>query len=234
MARVILTDIEGTTSSIAFVKSVLFPYAARTLPDYVREHRNAPEVAGQLAAARELMGHNAPLEAVIAQLLEWIATDAKVTPLKALQGFIWKHGYRSGAYRAHVYPDAHVALHRWHKAGIPIYVYSSGSIQAQKLFFGFSEYGDLTGLFSGYFDTTTGPKKQVESYIHIAAAIGQSAQEIVFLSDVLDELRAARAAGMMTRWLIRPEDISVTNEEIASSEFIAVRDFSELTLELTS
>lgn len=230
MSLVVLTDIEGTTSSISFVRDVLFPYAARTLPDHLREHSDSPEVAAQVAATRALMGHEASLEEVIAQLLAWIAADAKVTPLKALQGMIWVAGYRSGAYRAHVYPDAHVALHAWRAQGVPLHVYSSGSILAQKLFFSHTEYGDMTGLFEGYFDTTTGPKKQASSYTAIAAAIGQPAGDILFLSDVLDELRAARAAGMQTRWLVRPADTSATEAELTSGEFRAVRDFSEIAL----
>ena len=230
MAQCILTDIEGTTSSISFVRDVLFPYAARALPDHIRRHREHPEVAAQVAAIRVLMDHEASLEEIIVQLLEWIERDAKVTPLKALQGMVWVHGYQSGAYRAHVYPDAYVALQAWRAAQIPLYVYSSGSVQAQKLFFGHTEYGDLTDLFAGYFDTTSGPKKETSSYARIATAIGQPAGDILFLSDVPDELRAARAAGMQTCWLVRPADTSASPAEVAAGEFPVARGFSEISL----
>lgn len=230
MKPVILTDIEGTTSSISFVKDVLFPYAFDALPEYVRQHSDTPAVAGQIAAIHERMGGDASLDQVVAQLLQWIEEDAKVTPLKALQGQVWEHGYRSGAYRSHVYPDAHDALRAWHDDDIPIYVYSSGSIQAQRLFFEFTIFGDLTGLFRGHFDTTTGPKKHAASYETIARTIARPAHDIVFLSDVLDELCAARSAGMDTRWLVRPEDTQVSAGERESSGFETACSFAELML----
>lgn len=213
----ILTDIEGTTSSISFVKEVLFPYAARALPDYIRDHIDTPEVAEQVRAVRESIGLGASLDVVIAALLGWIEEDRKVTPLKALQGMIWESGYRNGDYGAHVYPDAHAALTRWHHAGIPLYVYSSGSVAAQKLFFAHSDLGDMTPLFRGYFDTTSGPKQHISSYRTIADAVGLPAQEILFLSDVVAELDAARGAGMLTCWVVRERDTTASADEIAAS-----------------
>ncbi|WP_134593604.1 acireductone synthase, partial [Pseudomonas aeruginosa] len=156
--KAILTDIEGTTSAVSFVFDVLFPYAARHLPDFVREHAGETEVAAQLAAVRAESGEaDADVERVIAILLQWIAEDRKATPLKALQGMVWAQGYRDGQLKGHVYPDAVQALREWKARGLDLYVYSSGSIQAQKLIFGCSEAGDLGSLFSGYFDTTSGP-----------------------------------------------------------------------------
>lgn len=159
--KAILTDIEGTTSAVSFVFDVLFPYAARHLPDFVREHAGEPEVAAQLAAVRAESGEaDADVERAIAILLQWIAEDRKATPLKALQGMVWAQGYRDGQLKGHVYPDAVQALREWKARGLDLYVYSSGSIQAQKLIFGCSEAGDLGPLFSGYFDTTSGPKRK--------------------------------------------------------------------------
>jgi len=203
MTRAVVTDIEGTTSSIAFVKEVLFPYARQHMMDFIRRHHDDPEVAPHLNEVRAMLGGEADLEAIGRQLLRWSDEDRKITPLKALQGLIWEAGYRSGAYQAHVYEDAVAALRRWHEQGLRLYVYSSGSVHAQKLFFAHTTAGDLTPLFSGYFDTTIGPKTAPASYQRIAGAIGLAAGEILFLSDVEAELAAARQAGMETCWLVR-------------------------------
>ena len=202
--KAILTDIEGTTSAVSFVFDVLFPYAARHLPDFVRQHAERPEVAVQLGAVRlDSAEPTADVERVIEILLGWLAEDRKATPLKALQGMVWQQGYAAGQLKGHVYPDAVRALQDWHAQGYALYVYSSGSIQAQKLIFGCSEAGDLSPLFSGYFDTTAGPKREVQSYRHISAAIGCPASQILFLSDIVEELDAARQAGMLTCGLVR-------------------------------
>lgn len=202
--KAILTDIEGTTSAVSFVLDVLFPYAARHLPGFVSEHAAEPAVAEQVEAVRRESGEpEASVERVVAILLEWIAEDRKATPLKALQGMVWEQGYRAGQLKGHVYPDAVEALRRWHAEGYRLYVYSSGSIQAQKLIFGCSEAGDLSPLFSGYFDTTSGPKREAGSYRRIVEAIGLPAEEVLFLSDVVQELDAAREAGLPTIGLAR-------------------------------
>jgi len=202
--KAILTDIEGTTSAVSFVFDVLFPYAARHLPDFVRQHAERPDVAVQLGAVRlDSAEPAADVERVIEILLGWLAEDRKATPLKALQGMVWQQGYAAGQLKGHVYPDAVQALQHWHAQGYALYVYSSGSIQAQKLIFGCSEAGDLSPLFSGYFDTTAGPKREVQAYRHISAAIGCPASQILFLSDIVEELDAARQAGMLTCGLVR-------------------------------
>lgn len=202
--RAVLTDIEGTTSSIHFVKDVLFPYARKRLPAFVETHADQAEVRHWLhAAASEAGLVEVPRQAVIELLLRWIDEDRKSTALKALQGMIWRDGYVSGDYRAHVYAEVPARLGAWHAAGLQLYVYSSGSVAAQKLFFAYSEAGDLTPLFSGYFDTTTGPKRDTTSYAQIAATIGMAPTHILFLSDIVEELDAAQAAGMQTGWLIR-------------------------------
>jgi len=202
--KVILTDIEGTTSAVSFVFDVLFPYAAKHLPDFVRQNAERADVAEQLDAVRR--DSNAPqadVERVVEILLSWIEEDRKATPLKALQGMVWAQGYHAGQLKGHVYPDAVEALKRWHQAGYQLFVYSSGSIQAQKLIFGCSEAGDLTPLFSGYFDTTSGPKREAQSYTNIQQAIGVEPQDILFLSDIVEELGAAQSAGLQTCGLAR-------------------------------
>jgi enolase-phosphatase E1 len=202
--RAVLTDIEGTTSSLSFVKDVLFPYARAHLAGYVRDHAQDSEVARQLDAVRREAGDPAlSPEAVIDRLIAWIDQDRKITPLKALQGMIWENGYRNGDFQGHIYADAVQALRDWHARGLALYVYSSGSVQAQKLLFAHSGFGDLTPLFDGYFDTTVGGKLDTGSYRAIAASIGVAPAEILFLSDVRAELDAAAAAGCDTVWVAR-------------------------------
>ncbi|MFZ5755778.1 MAG: acireductone synthase [Pseudomonadota bacterium] len=225
--RAILTDIEGTTSSISFVKDVLFPYAYRVLPAFVRRHAAEPAVRQQLDAVWQQTGRPAgDLDGAIASLLTWIEEDRKVTPLKALQGMIWEQGYRDGDFRAHVYPDAAAKLREWHAAGWPLYVYSSGSVQAQKLFFGHSEAGNLLPLFRGHYDTETGGKREAESYRRIAADIGLPPGDILFLSDIGEEIDAAKTAGMQTVQLVRPEDYP--NLRLADARRPAACSFSDI------
>src|SRR4029077_210316 len=186
MIRAILTDIEGTTSSISFVKDVLFPYARKRLPAFIATHTDSPEVQHWLHETAKQAGLiSASQTELVALLQRWIDEDSKATPLKALQGMIWEDGYRSGEYRAHMYPDVAPKLREWKTRGLSLYVYSSGSVEAQKQLFGHSDAGNLTALFSGYFDTQTGPKRDANSYRSIAIAIGEAAHEILFLSDVV-------------------------------------------------
>lgn len=203
--RAIVTDIEGTTSSISFVRDVLFPYARQRLPGFVATHGEKPDVQHWLhEAAREAGLVEATRQEIIELLLSWIDQDRKSTALKALQGMIWKEGYEAGDYQAHMYPEVATRLRQWRADGIRLYVYSSGSVPAQQLFFGYSEAGDLRPLFAGYFDTETGPKREVESYRRIAAAIDEQPRHLLFLSDIVEELDAAREAGFHTGWLVRP------------------------------
>lgn len=224
MIRAILTDIEGTTSSISFVKDVLFPYARERLPAFIVTHTDNPDVQHWLhEAAKEAGLVSASQDEIIALLQRWIDEDRKATPLKALQGLIWDEGYRSGEFRAHMYPDVEPKLREWKDHGLEIYVYSSGSVAAQKLLFGFSEAGDLTPLLSGYFDTETGPKREAESYRRIADATGLDSDQILFLSDIAEELDAARTAGMHTTQLARaPATCSADASHRCVADFSAV------------
>ena len=202
--RAIVTDIEGTTTDINFVHKVLFPYAHAKLPDFLRENAEAPVVAEQIQAVRDVMQDaDASLEAVIATLLHWIDTDQKVTPLKALQGMVWADGYQRGDFTGHLYADVAPALRQWQAEGKALYVYSSGSVQAQKLLFGYSDEGDLTPLFSGYFDTHVGHKREAASYQRILDTLDLPPASALFLSDVVEELDAAQQAGMQTLQLVR-------------------------------
>jgi enolase-phosphatase E1 len=201
----IVTDIEGTTSAIDFVHRVLFPYSRDALPAYIRSHAHDAEVAPWVAMViDEIRCEPDNLAAVVAALLSWIDADRKHTALKALQGQVWAQGFAEGRFKAHVYEDALLSLKRWHDEGIPLYIYSSGSIQAQKLYFGHTEAGDLRHCFAGYFDTTTGGKREAESYRKILGEIGTPPERSVFLSDIGAELDAAREAGMRTWQLLRP------------------------------
>ncbi len=226
MIKVILTDIEGTTSSISFVKDTLFPYARKHLPAFVVTHTDDPAVQHWLhEAAKEAGLVSATQQELIALLQRWIDEDRKSTALKALQGMIWEEGYRNDEYRAHVYDDAVPALRAWQQQGLKLYVYSSGSVAAQKLFFGFCDAGDVTPLFSGYFDTEVGPKRSADSYRAIADDIGLPADQILFLSDIVEELDAARAAGMKTTLLARPPSTCPANHTHP-----CVADFSAITI----
>lgn len=226
MITTILTDIEGTTSSISFVKDVLFPYARERLPAFVVTHTDNPDVQHWLHEATKEAGLvSATQQEVIELLVSWIDADRKSTALKALQGMIWEEGYASGEYRGHVYAEVPARLYAWHDAGKRLYVYSSGSVQAQKLLFGHTEAGDLTWCFSGYFDTAVGAKREVESYRRIALAIGVPPAEILFLSDIAEELDAARAAGMRTTLLARAPSACP-----ASASHPCAADFDAITL----
>ena len=208
----IVTDIEGTTTDIDFVHKVLFPYARQRLADFIKQQANNPEVRQLLVATANLAEMPDADDATLVQtLLNWIDADRKATPLKALQGFIWRHGYEVGDFRGHLYPDVAPELKRWKDAGIALHVYSSGSVKAQQLLFGHSDAGDLTPLFDGYFDTTTGQKREADSYRAIHSAIKQNARECLFLSDVVAELDAARQAGMQTAQLVRSPDMETGN-----------------------
>ncbi len=206
--KYILTDIEGTTTSVSFVYDVLFPYFRENI-DKVKELSQLPEVVEVFEQtkqlAREIEGVTIETtDEIIDQLNKWSIEDKKITPLKTLQGLLWKEAYETGLIKGHVYPEVAGSLARWKEIGIEIGVFSSGSIAAQKLIFGFSESGDLTPYFSHYFDTNTGGKRETETYIKIADLIGKKVDEILFLSDIVEELEAADKAGFQTIQLVRP------------------------------
>lgn len=224
MIKTIVTDIEGTTSSLSFVHDVLFPYAREHMAKFVRCHAEAPAVVSLLNDVRLEAGEDLSIDGIIKQLLDWIAQDKKITPLKALQGMIWEAGYKEGNFTGHVYDDAVEYLRKWHAQGIRLYVFSSGSVKAQQMLFGFSDAGDLTPLFSGYFDTSIGSKRETSAYQTIVSEIGLPATEVLFLSDIREELDAAKTAAMQTVWLVRD------NEPDATAAHYQAKDFSQVML----
>jgi enolase-phosphatase E1 len=205
-SRAILTDIEGTTSSLSMVRQVLFPYARRALPEFVRARGAEPHVRHWLDEAARAAGGVTDDEQLVVVLRGWMDADHKQTALKGLQGLIWQEGYEQGRFAAHVYPDAIDRLRGWHRQGERLYVYSSGSVSAQRAFFSHSVAGDLTSLFSGYFDTEVGAKTLAASYERVAELIGRPTSEILYLSDAVSELDAAREAGLRTTLLDRRSD----------------------------
>jgi enolase-phosphatase E1 len=221
--RAIVTDIEGTTSAISFVHQVLFPYARQHLRGYLRSHAGDAKVQALIDDVEAVVGWDLSLDEAAEVLEGWIDEDRKITPLKTLQGMIWKQGYEAGALKGHVYAEVPGALRAWREAGLKLYVYSSGSVEAQKLIFGHTDFGDLTPLFSGYFDTHVGGKREAASYKAIAQRIECAPGEVLFLSDVGEELDAARAIGMHTCQLIRDDSTKPFEAHPQVGDFTAVQ-----------
>jgi enolase-phosphatase E1 len=205
----VITDIEGTTTPIAFVRDTLFPYARARLATAIAR----PEAAEIVAEVAGMV----PGRPVLETLLAWMDADAKVTPLKTLQGLIWDAGYADGSLKGALYPDVPPCLRRWSRAGLRLHVYSSGSVAAQRLLFGHSVEGDLTGLFAGFFDTKVGGKREPESYDRLCIGINVPTVEVLFLSDVEQELDAAATAGLRTCQLVRAEDGTVASDRHAKA-----------------
>lgn len=210
--RGILLDVEGTTSAVAYVYDVMFPFARKGLSDFLSEHWGDPVLDG----VKRLFAEDAGVEgfddwpALRNEAVRLMDNDVKATGLKQLQGLIWEAGFKSGELRAHVFDDVPPALAAWRDAGLDLRVYSSGSLHAQRLFFGHTEAGDLLSYFSGHYDTTTGPKREAASYAAIAGDWGVAPAEILFLSDVTEELNAARDAGLQTALVNRPGNAEPT------------------------
>ncbi|MEI7193497.1 acireductone synthase [Pectobacterium brasiliense] len=229
MIKAIVTDIEGTTSDIRFVHSVLFPYARERLADIVRQHGSDPEIAQALDALRQELGQpDADSETLIAALNQFMDEDRKSTALKQLQGIIWRAGYRNGDFQGHLYPEVATQLAAWQQQGLRLYVYSSGSVEAQQLLFGYSNAGDLRPLFSDYFDTRVGAKRETGSYRTIAQAIGLPAEQLLFLSDICQELDAAQEAGWHTCQLIRDDADNVSrHRQVARFDQIDLPEYAQ-------
>ena len=236
--RLILLDIEGTVSPLAFVHDVLFPYARRGVGDFLMRQQASPEVLRALEQIARDSGLGPDSEGAPANLASesdraaWVSrihalmdADAKQTGLKWLQGLIWDEGYRSGELKSVFFSDAVESIRLWHRSGLRLRIYSSGSIAAQRLFFAYSDSGDLTGCLEGYHDTTIGPKRAVASYQAIVEAAGLPASEILFLSDITEELDAALEAGCQTAWVVRPG-----NKPGQTDRHPILRSFAEIQL----
>lgn len=203
----ILTDIEGTTTEVSFVYDILFPYFRSHMDEWKTvdsDQMNQVLEQTRVLVLEEQSINLSNREAIFDQLRQWSIEDRKVTPLKTFQGMVWEQGFKSGAIKGHMYPDVKPALERWAKMGMKLAIFSSGSIAAQKQLFGFSTEGDLTPYFSAYFDTTTGMKRDEQTYHLIVQQLHASANSVLFLSDIPQELEAANAAGMRTLQLVRP------------------------------
>jgi enolase-phosphatase E1 len=236
--RVILLDIEGTTTPIAFVTETLVPYARRHLGSYLERHGDSPQYAGLLEAFRRehaadtqarrpvppWSGDGVTARASLQRYGEWLMDhDRKSTALKELQGYVWEEGYERGELIAPIYADVVDAFERWHSAGRPIGIFSSGSVLAQRWLFRRSTAGDLTPYVRWYFDTRTGPKQESTSYERIAHETGHDPASVFFISDVVTELDAARAAGMETTMCVR-----AGNRPQPDHDHRVVADFAEL------
>jgi len=211
ITEVILLDIEGTTTPVDYVFGVLFPYALKHTADFLKQNNSEP-VQTDLNSLRQeyerdrLQGISLPAwgQDPFPYIQFLINSDRKSSGLKSLQGKIWQLGYESGELRSQIFADVPEALSSWQKLGKRIFIYSSGSVNAQKLIFRYSELGDLTKYFSGYFDTEVGGKRESSSYGKIAQRINVAADKILFISDVAAELEAAREAGMQGVFSVRP------------------------------
>jgi enolase-phosphatase E1 len=237
----ILLDIEGTTTPIDFVYQVLFPYARTHIGDYLAMNVASPNVKEDIAALIELNKEDAmrgldppgldrsaaemSLDKIVTYLHWLMDRDSKATPLKSIQGRIWEAGYKSGDLMSQVFEDVPRAFERWKQQRRSIYIYSSGSVLAQKLLFSATQFGDLTQHIADHFDTNIGPKRDSESYVRISQAIAVPAPSILFVSDVIDELDAARSAGLETRLCIRPGN----HPQPTTSNHKAIRSFDEIT-----
>lgn len=224
-ATTLLLDIEGTTTPVDYVFGVLFPYAQQHIAEFLASEGQRDAVQRDLCQLRQEyeldLSHGESLPAwdgadpiaAVSYLNYLMKLDRKSTGLKSLQGKIWNQGYQDGTLRSQVFADVPPAFQRWTEARKQIFIFSSGSVQAQQLLFRYSEFGDLTIYLSGYFDTQTGPKRNAASYEAIAAQIGQCPDQILFISDVVDELRAARVSGMQTLLSLRPGNPAQTSND---------------------
>lgn len=206
----VLMDIEGTTSDIAFVKNVLFPYSAREMRNFISSNKNNPEVRACIKETGKASDEEAAL-----QFLEWIREDVKHPALKTIQGKIWDKGFRSNVYKAHLYDDVLPAWKVWKEQKLRLGIYSSGSVSAQKLFFEFNEKGNLLSYLENFFDLEMGGKRESSSYEKIATRLEVQPNKIAFLSDIVEELDAARAAGFKTVHILRPGTAEQSRHPVA-------------------
>ncbi|MCP9803819.1 acireductone synthase [Cyanobium sp. T1G-Tous] len=235
----VLLDIEGTTCPVSFVSDTLFPYAAEHLGSFLNGRHKEPEVQELLAEVEKAWAEDPDPEAQsmrqqgqsgwregVLKYLHWlIKKDRKLAPLKELQGMIWEIGYQGGNLQGPLFEDVPGALRQWHAAGLHLAVYSSGSVGAQQLIYGYSSGGDLRSLFRHWFDTRVGSKRDQSSYIKIAESLDVPSHQILFISDTLAECEAAASSGMQVLLSIRPG-----NSAQAMSRFERISSFQDLEL----
>ena len=235
----VLLDIEGTTCPVSFVSGSLFPYAAEHLGSFLNKHHEDPQVRELLAEVEKAWAEDPDAEAqsmrqqrsstggdgVVSYLLWLISMDRKLAPLKELQGMVWEIGYQAGKLQGPLFEDVPSALRQWRAAGLQLAVYSSGSVGAQQLIYGYSSGGDLRSLFGNWFDTRVGSKRDQSSYIKIAESLDVPSHQILFVTDMLAECEAAAASGMQALLSIRPGN---SKQEV--SRFERVSSFQDLEL----
>ena len=240
--KVILLDIEGTTTPITFVSKTLFPYAMSNAKSYLSDNYSSNDTVAVIKSLQEQTKLDAEAkkfnfsitdlslkedkEVVINAVFKYVSwlieMDKKVTPLKQLQGYIWKSAYETGKIKGEFFEDVQSALELWKKDGKLVYIYSSGSVQAQKLLFQYSTNGDMLSLIKGHFDTKIGYKKDKTSYIRIAEELDIKPKDILFLTDITAEADAAIAAGMHAFILCRPGNKPIDNK----SDYLCIDDFT--------
>jgi len=227
--QAVLLDIEGTVTPISFVHEILFPYAREHVNNYLSEHIEQPDVQADIKKMLEEQANDTEelrsppigsIDTVVTYVNRLIQLDRKSPALKSLQGKIWKAGYEDGSLKSPVYPDVIDAFERWRDAGIKINIFSSGSVLAQQLLFAHTDGGDLTSYIDEYFDTSVGKKMNPESYAKIAGKLSIDSTQLLFVSDVVAELYAAKEAGMQTRLCIRPG-----NPPQPASQFQSITNF---------
>ncbi|MCT0216967.1 acireductone synthase [Synechococcus sp. CS-1330] len=235
----VLLDIEGTTCPVSFVSDTLFPYAAEHLGSFLNEHHKDPQVQELLAEVEKAWAEDPEPEAQsmrqqalsgwsdgVLKYLHWLINkDRKLPPLKELQGMIWEIGYQNGKLQGPLFKDVPSALRQWHAAGLQLAVYSSGSVVAQQLIYGYSSGGDLRAIFGHWFDTRVGGKRDQSSYTKITGSLDVPSHQVLFISDTLAECEAAAASGMQVLLSIRPG-----NSEQAVGRFERISSFQDLEL----
>lgn len=243
----LLLDIEGTTTPITFVKDILFPYIKDHLEDYLSAHWEEDECKQDVHLLKKQVEEDIRLNRacavhaldqtvhtdeekaireVVDNVLWQMAADRKTTALKQLQGHMWRAAYAAGRIKGEVYQDVVPSIRLWRRQGLKIYIYSSGSVEAQKLLFGYSVEGDLLDLFDGHFDTNMGAKVESKSYERIAQRIGCQTEELTFLTDLTREAKAAEDAGVNVVVVVRPGNMELTEDEKAHYNLIT--SFSQL------
>lgn len=238
---IVLLDIEGTTTSISFVKDTLFPFARKNLKDYIERNWSKEELqdvvkllkqqceedkSNELTGLIPITDGEGEIQSIVENVNWQMDNDRKTFALKKLQGFIWKDGYHSGQLKSHLYEDVVPALKSWQNKGRKLIIYSSGSVEAQKLLFGFSIFGNLLDLFSNYFDTNIGAKVNKESYLNIANELNCNCSDILFITDVVKEADAASEAGCNVIISERPGNAPLSPED--REKYKCVRSFSQV------
>ncbi|WP_434927749.1 acireductone synthase [Shewanella sp. HL-SH8] len=222
--RAIIVDTAGTTTDLTFIQDVLFPYSKKAMADFLEQNQTNALVDYCISDVKDIaLEPEADLTRVNEILCQWIDEDRKLTPLKTLQGLIWKQGYSRSEFRGHIYPDFIDNIDRILNANLRIYSFSSGSVDAQKLLFSHTDSGDLTAKFSGHFDTRTGNKLDKQAYSNICNTISLKPKQLLFISDRVEELQAAEAAGLMTCQMVREPSAN-------TAKFKTITTFDELSV----